>query len=96
MNTTQRIAAIRALVGSTIFSARFQKRTDGTNRLMVCRLRVRKGVNGRGMKYDATERGLMPVYDVQAQSWRSIPVDAVTDLTIRGTHYRRTQDGQDS
>ena len=62
---TAKYKPIKALVdsaGNQIFSAFFTKE-DGTIRHMVCRRNVRKGVTGKGMKFDPAEKGLIPVFD---------------------------------
>ena len=41
---------------SNIFSVVFLKK-DGTIRRMICRLGVKKYVNGKGLKYDPIQRG---------------------------------------
>lgn len=69
------------LIGDGRFAGvTFVKRGDGTTRRMLCRTGVTKGVTGRGASYDARSRGLLPVYDVQAGGWRSIPADAVVEV----------------
>jgi len=80
--------------GATIFSCLFIKRTDGQPRRMVCRLGVAKDLKGRdnaaqgkGLAYNPEEHNLLTVWDVQKQAYRSIPLDAVLELKIRGVVY---------
>ena len=54
---------------------------------MNCRLGVTKGVNGSGMAYNPSLKGLKPVYDMQAKEWRMINLDTITRLTIKGENY---------
>ena len=54
-----------------IFRAVFIKK-DGTERTMVARTGVRKGVNGAGMSYNPESMGLIPVYDMQKKAWRMV------------------------
>ena len=49
---------------NTIFSVTFIKK-DGSERTMVARLHVKKGLNGKGMGYNPVEKGLLPVWDMQ-------------------------------
>jgi len=68
---------------NTIFSVKFTKK-DGSERTMVARLNVKKGVNGKGMAYNPIEKGLLPVYDMQKKGFRMINLNTVTELTIKG------------
>ena len=68
---------------NTIFSIEFIKK-DGTVRNMVARLNVKKGVNGNGMAYDPIAKGLLPVWDMQANNFRMINMKTVTKLQIKG------------
>ena len=87
INITREYATklIKASKGS-IFSVNFTK-ADGTLRDMVCRTGVSKGVNGRGMAYEPQDYDLMPVFDLQCKAWRSIRLDAVNRLTVKGRSY---------
>lgn len=87
-DTVEKIASlIGGMAVGTIFSCKFVKRTTGEERLMVCRLGVSKGVTGAGAKFDALEKALIRVYDMQKDGWRSIPLDAIIEITIRGNKY---------
>ena len=76
-----------------IFAVTFVKRGDkkgngaGEIRKMNCRIGVKKGVNGNGLPYDPSSKGLMPVYDMQKDAWRSINLDSVIDLALDGERY---------
>lgn len=88
IKTTNRIAkTIRELAGSTIFSVRFRKRTTGEMRDMLCRLKVTKDLSGEGRKYDALAKSLLVVYDVQKKGYRSIPLDSIQIIKVRGETY---------
>ena len=54
------------------FTATFIK-SDGTQRIMNCRLKVKKGTNGKGLKYYPIEKGLLPVFDLQLARQGIIP-----------------------
>jgi len=68
---------------NTIFSVTFIKK-DGSERTMVARLHVKKGLNGKGMAYNPVEKGLLPVWDMQKNGFRMINLKTVTELKIKG------------
>jgi hypothetical protein len=88
MTIQERIALIRREAEGTIFGVTFIKRTNGDRRHMICRLGVSKGVTGTGSAYDPAEHGLLPVYDMYKHDWRSIPVDAIERIRVRGRVFR--------
>lgn len=65
------------------FTVEFIKK-DGTPRIMNARLGVKKGTTGKGMAYKPTDRGLLPVYDMQKGAFRMINFDTITAYTIHG------------
>jgi len=81
--------AIRELAGGTIFSLKFIKRSNGELREMVCRLGVKKhlATNGRERAYDPAEKGLLCVYDLQKKGYRSIPLENILEIRIKGKVY---------
>ncbi|MCB1686874.1 MAG: hypothetical protein KDI33_00195 [Halioglobus sp.] len=82
------IRNLRNLVADgAIFSVEFVKRSDGRLRKMTCRTGVRRRLRGTGAKYDATARNLLPVFDMEAKDYRSIPVDAIRRLTVGGQTF---------
>ena len=66
-----------------IFRAEFTKK-DGTQRVLVGRTRVSKGVTGAGMSYDPESKGLMPVFDMQKKAWRMVNTRTMTSLKCGG------------
>jgi len=70
-----------------IFQVTFIKRTTGERRRMVCRLGVRAHLKGGALNYDPSALNLLPVFDMQAQEYRSIPLDAVQSARIAGITY---------
>jgi len=67
----------------TIFNVEYIKK-DGTLRKMPsARLHVKKDTNGKGMKYDAIEKGLLPVWDMTKNGWRMVNLKQVTKLKIK-------------
>jgi hypothetical protein len=69
-----------------VFTVEHTKK-DGTTRTTNCRLHVKKGVNGVGLKYNPIEKGLLPVYDMQIKAHRMVNLKTITKLNIYGVHY---------
>ncbi len=67
-----------------IFSVTFVKRTTGEIRTMTCRLGVTKHLKGGDKAYSPKDYDLVTVFDMQKQGYRSIPIDAILDLKIKG------------
>ena len=81
---------------NTIFSATFTKK-DGTSRLILARLGVRKGLkeNAKPRPYDPSKYNLLCVYDMQqakqqqTQSpYRMINLKTLLTLNINKTKYK--------
>ena len=76
-----------------IFTVKFITRGKGELRTMNCRLGVTIGVKGVGMSYDAAEKGLLGVYDMQAPGddkrggFRMVALEGVSELTIEGNKF---------
>ena len=70
-----------------IFSVRFIKRTTGEERVMTARTGVKKHLKGGKAAYDAAEKDLIFVYDLSAEGYRTIALDAITALRINGEQY---------
>ena len=66
-----------------IFSAGFTKK-DGSFRVMNCRRGVVKHLKGGTLKFDPQEKQLIPVYDMNAKGYRSIPFDRLHWVQING------------
>ena len=77
--------------GGTIFTAKFTKK-DGSERIMNCRRKVKKGVTGVGMKYDPRSKGLITVYDMQKGAFRMISVKTVQWVKVKGEQYEVVAD----
>lgn len=69
-----------------IFTVTFRKK-NGELRIMNCRLGVSKGVNGKGMAYNPSLKGLKPVFDMQAKAWRTIDLESIRELNINKEKY---------
>lgn len=97
MQNVKTITPIRAAImvaqadDNQFFSVEFIKRTDGTLRQMVARKNVKKYLRGAGPAYNAADRDLMFVYDVNipdGKGYRAIPLDGLVSLTIKGQKYK--------
>ena len=82
----KRIMAIIRSTESTghIFGVEFIKRSDGTLRKMQARLGVKKGVTGKGLKFDPKAKGLIVAYEMPHGRFRMIPVENITHLSVDG------------
>jgi len=78
-----RIQEIRTKADGTFFSVHFIKK-NGELRKMVARLNVTKDLKGVGKAYNDDDYGILTVRDVQKQAYRSIKVDKITFLQIKG------------
>jgi len=84
------------LKGGTIYSVTFVKK-DGTLRVMNSIKNTHKGIKGVGLKFDANERGFVPVYDLQlakanhgtdpSKCWRMINLNTVQKIVINKEEY---------
>lgn len=83
------VQMIKSLAGESIFSAKFIKRTDGSERLMVCRLGVKKELQEQGRDFDPEYKALLSVYDMQKKAYRFINLATVFELRIKGKTYIR-------
>jgi len=72
--------------GGRIFFCTFIKK-DGTLRRMTARVGVSKGVNGKGLKFDPAERGLVVVYDMDKRAFRMINTGTLRRVHIAGKQY---------
>jgi hypothetical protein len=83
MDTLEIADAIRATQGRW-FGCTFTKRTTGETRNLVGRLGVTRHLRGGAQAYDPLSKGLLVVWSADARGYRSIPLDAVTELRIAG------------
>lgn len=61
----------------TIFSVLFEKRTDGTPRLMPCMFNVKKYLAGGEAAYNPREYNLMFVWDTEKANYRCINLETL-------------------
>jgi hypothetical protein len=72
-----------------IFSAYFKKK-DGSMRDMNCRRGVKKDLAGGSLRYDAANRGLLPVFDMLVRagnSRRMINLSTLVSFNIGGETF---------
>ena len=60
---------------------------DGSERTTNGRLGVKKGQNGKGLKYTPAEHQLMPIYDMKIKDYRMVNLETVKSLKIWGSEY---------
>lgn len=70
--------------GGKIFAVEFTKRTTGELRTMQCRTGVYSHLRGGPQAYNPDDHGLVVVFDMAKNSYRSIPIDGITRLKIKG------------
>ena len=84
------------------FGVTFIKK-DGSLRRMSCKLGVKREVTGKGMSWNPIQRGMLPVFDLNAPpsknapldedgnpkrgAWRMINVNTMQSLTVDGVTY---------
>ena len=69
-----------------IFTTTYIKK-DKSKRVMNCRLEVKKGVTGEGLRYNPDDYNLIPVYDMQIGGYRMVNVDTLVSLSISNETY---------
>ena len=60
-----------------IFTVTFVNRTTGETRVMNCRKGVVSHLTGGEKKYDPKDKGLVCVFDMQKQAYRSIALESI-------------------
>jgi hypothetical protein len=85
---TMELSRLRQLIANgKIASVTFVKRSDGTERKMLCRTGVRKGLTGRGPNYDPESKNLLTVFDMEKKAYRTIPAENVVEITAQKRHF---------
>ena len=73
-------------MNGTFFSVSFIKRSDGSQRTMLCRTGVKNYITGEGLKYNPAEQGLLPVWEVN-EGYKMIPLSNVTSFRAHGAKF---------
>ena len=74
---------IRSYQSNHLLSIKFTKK-DGSIRNLVGRFGVRKGVNGKGLKYNPNAIGLICIFDVKADGFRMVSTDNLISAKLDG------------
>ena len=75
-----KVTELRSLVGeNSIFTVDFIKK-DGTLRTMNCRLGVTRHLKGGELGYNAAEKNLLPVFDMDKGAYRIINVSTIQEV----------------
>ena len=86
---TDIIQLIKGTKGA-FFTVKFIKK-DGTERIMNCRLGVKKYLHGGELPYDPVAKGLLPVWDPVAaktsDGYRIINTNTILSVKIGGKEY---------
>lgn len=69
-----------------IFNVKFYK-ADGELRSMNVRFGVHKGVNGKGLRYDPSERNNIIVYSMNDKGFRTINLDRIRTIKFNKQLY---------
>ncbi len=77
---------LRSLNGK-FFTIEFIKRTTGEVRVMRATTNYTSKLAGGDLGYDANEKALIPVWDLEKKAFRSIPTDAVLRIKALGNEY---------
>ena len=87
-----KVTELKSLVGkNSIFAVDFIKK-DGTLRTMNCRLGVTKHLKGGELGYNATEKNLLPVFDMVAGAYRMINVSTIIEIRFNKQVIKVTEE----
>lgn len=81
---------------STIFSIKFVKRSDRSERSMLCRFNVKKHLKGGTQPYNPSDYDLITVFEMGVAfdpktgkpPYKCIPMDAVYAMKMGGVEYQ--------
>lgn len=66
----------------------FVKRSTGEEREMTFRQGVTEHLAGGEPAYDFSEKGLLPVYDMVAKGYRSVPKEGIVRIKMKGVWHK--------
>ena len=72
-----------------IFSVVFLKK-NGELRRMTCMLGVKKHLKGGTLSYNPGERNNLIVFDMQKEDYRTINLDTLMSISMKGVEYNVT------
>ena len=90
INTAEAVQILkdhRAKGAGRVFGVTVVKRTTNTIKTMNCRFGVVAALKGGKAAYKASDKGLMTVYDINAQSYKSINLSGLKGITVDGEVY---------
>lgn len=61
---------------------------DGTKRILNGVTGVRRGVTGKGLKYNPHERGYVIVYDTNKRGYRTVNIGTATDFKTKDGEFK--------
>jgi len=75
---------------NSFFSVSFTKRSDGEFRKITCRQGVKIDMPGAPWRlpYNLSERNLISVFGTKENGYRSIPIEGILEIKIRGKVYK--------
>ena len=82
-----KINEVMNLVGDKIFTVTFVKK-DGSIRVMNAKRGVKKHLKGGELPYAPIEKGLMPVYDMQAAAYRMVNTQTIMEIKANSETYK--------
>jgi hypothetical protein len=91
INTAEAVQILkdhRAKGHGRVFGVTFVKRTDNTVKTLNARFGVTSALKGGKAAYKAADKGLMTVYDINAQGYKSINLAALKGITVDGEVYQ--------
>ena len=83
----EQVVEILRGTGAEFFGCTFVKRTTGEIRHMNCRRGVVKHLKGGKPAYNFGEKNLLPVFDLQKNEYRVIPLENVLEVRLGGDVY---------
>jgi hypothetical protein len=84
VNRQQAADYIRHGSQGRIVALEFRKRSDNSLREMRCRSGVYSHLTGGTPSYSAEDKGLIVVFDMEKRAYRSIPIDGLQRVKIKG------------
>lgn len=86
--TKQQAAGLISRNRGKFFTVTFVKRTTGETRVLNGRQGVKKHLKGGEAAYSFSEKKLLPVFDLQKNAYRSIPIEGITEVKILGRTFQ--------
>ncbi len=78
---------LKHISDGTFATVTFIKRTTKEERVMNCRIGVKKHLKGGTKSFDDAEKNLITVFDTQIQQYRSINCDSIREVKAHGKKW---------